>query len=189
MDKTPSQPRATLKNRRFVLKAVGGSAALVSVTGLAACGGDSEAPEAPAAARPEGVTGTGNATRMDEPADSSAATAQTDSSATSRMVEPNANGAQDTAAGEPGTAGQAPTGDPADMEQLDPADPAAEALGYTHDASDVDASEQIRYEEGQLCSNCTLFTSDSGEEWGPCSIFPGKLVNANGWCSTYTPKA
>jgi hypothetical protein len=24
---------------------------------------------------------------------------------------------------------------------------------------------------------------------GPCSIFPGRLVAATGWCSVYAPKA
>jgi hypothetical protein len=30
--------------------------------------------------------------------------------------------------------------------------------------------------------------SDSGE-WRPCQIFPGKAVNANGWCSSWMHRA
>ena len=27
-----------------------------------------------------------------------------------------------------------------------------------------------------------------GDAWRPCQIFPGKLVNAKGWCSVWAPK-
>jgi hypothetical protein len=28
-----------------------------------------------------------------------------------------------------------------------------------------------------------------GDEWRPCNLFPGKLVNAHGWCKVWQAKA
>jgi hypothetical protein len=66
-----------------------------------------------------------------------------------------------------------------DLPQLDPDDPQAKALDYVH------ASENPE----QLCKNCQLYTGKEGAEWGPCAIFPGKGVNANGWCKSWLKKA
>lgn len=77
----------------------------------------------------------------------------------------------------------------AELVPLNDGDPQAKALGYVSDATTVDASEQPRYEAGQACSNCALFMGAEGDENGPCSIFPGRLVAATGWCSVYAPKA
>jgi hypothetical protein len=38
------------------------------------------------------------------------------------------------------------------------------------------------------CANCVQLTGKEGDEWRPCNIFPGKLVNANGWCKVWAPK-
>jgi hypothetical protein len=75
--------------------------------------------------------------------------------------------------------------------KLDESDPVASSLGYRQSASEVDQSQFGKYEPGQACANCTLFQPDGSSEegWGACSIFPGKLVNAGGWCSVYSPKA
>lgn len=79
--------------------------------------------------------------------------------------------------------------DGAAMPRLEESDPTAQALGYRHDAADVDTVSHPRLQPGQTCSNCALYLSDQGSEegWGGCSIFPGKLVNAEGWCSAYVP--
>jgi hypothetical protein len=83
---------------------------------------------------------------------------------------------------------QPPPAQGAALVKLAESDPQAMALGYKHAAGDVDQSAFPRYEQGQLCSNCTLYQRQAGEEeWGGCQIFPGKLVNANGWCSAYVP--
>lgn len=76
-----------------------------------------------------------------------------------------------------------------DLPKLDPNDPAAAALLYVHDAADVDTSNPMaaRFEEGQLCSNCAQIQGEEGAQWRPCGIFPGKLVNADGWCSVWAP--
>lgn len=76
----------------------------------------------------------------------------------------------------------------ADQPRLSEDDPTAQALGYVHDAADVDRDRFPRFEEGQLCANCNLITGDKEAEWVGCGIFPGKLVNANGWCSAWVPK-
>ncbi|MGQ8366880.1 high-potential iron-sulfur protein [Glaciecola sp. 1036] len=51
----------------------------------------------------------------------------------------------------------------------------AVALKYTH-KSEV---------EGKTCGNCKYIQGEAGAEWRPCGIFPGKLVNANGWCQAW----
>ncbi len=68
-------------------------------------------------------------------------------------------------------------------------DPAAVALGYVHDAANVDTGKFPRYEAGQACSNCNLISGDDGASWRPCAIFPGKLVANEGWCSAWVPKS
>ena len=77
-----------------------------------------------------------------------------------------------------------------DVPHIDEADPLAKGLAYVHDASTVDASnpQTSRYAAGQTCSNCALISGEDGATWRPCQIFPGKLVNANGWCSAWAPK-
>ncbi|MFU8816944.1 MAG: high-potential iron-sulfur protein [Pseudomonadales bacterium] len=94
----------------------------------------------------------------------------------------------------------APATGPEEYTILDENAPDAQALSYVHDAADVDAAAQPRYEPGQVCANCSLYepqvTGDTGAEavengglagWGGCTIFPGRLVNAAGWCSAWVP--
>jgi hypothetical protein len=76
-----------------------------------------------------------------------------------------------------------------DMPHLDPSDPVAQSMRYTHDASSVDPASRPNPAENQMCSTCALLQGSDGETWRPCQIFPGKLVNANGWCSVWAPKA
>ncbi len=64
-------------------------------------------------------------------------------------------------------------------------DPAAAALGYKHDANDVDAAKFPQRKDGQICENCRLYAASAEEGWGNCGIFPGKLVAAKGWCSAW----
>lgn len=68
-------------------------------------------------------------------------------------------------------------------------DPAAFALGYVHDASDVDVSKYPRYESGQICANCQQWQGEADADWAPCAIFPGKRVRSAGWCSVWIRKA
>jgi len=76
----------------------------------------------------------------------------------------------------------------ADLPLIDPADPQAKALGYIHDASQVDAKANPNYKPGQICSNCIQYTGKEGAAEGGCNIFPGKAVKAAGWCKVYVIK-
>lgn len=75
-----------------------------------------------------------------------------------------------------------------DQPKLEESDPMAQSLKYTHDASTVDPASRPNPAEEQTCANCALLQGEEGE-WRPCQIFPGKLVNVNGWCSVWAPKA
>lgn len=72
---------------------------------------------------------------------------------------------------------------------LDPADPAAVALGYVAVASKADTAKYKNYVAGSLCSNCALYGGKAGDAAGPCPLFPGKQVSAAGWSSAYVKKA
>jgi hypothetical protein len=75
-----------------------------------------------------------------------------------------------------------------EMPKLTEDDPMAQAMQYVNDSSTVDPASRPNPAEDQKCSNCALIQGDSGA-WRPCQIFPGKLVNENGWCSVWAPKA
>ena len=76
-----------------------------------------------------------------------------------------------------------------DMPKLSEDDPMAKGMKYVHDASKVDPASRVNPAPEQDCANCALIQGEDGEEWRPCQIFPGKLVNANGWCAVWAPKA
>ena len=63
--------------------------------------------------------------------------------------------------------------------QLDPENPQAVALAYTHESTVA----------GQNCANCQLYTGTASAEWGPCAIFPGQNVASAGWCKAWVAKA
>lgn len=73
----------------------------------------------------------------------------------------------------------------ADGARVSEDDPAASALGYLHDSSAVDAAKYPQHKAEQLCDNCKLYTAGAEEGWGACGIFPGKEVNAKGWCAAW----
>ncbi len=70
-----------------------------------------------------------------------------------------------------------------DLPHLDPADPTAQALKYTEDNTKAGPPHQ----DGQACASCNFF--GGGDGYAPCQLFPGKAVNAKGWCSGYAKKA
>lgn len=76
-----------------------------------------------------------------------------------------------------------------DLPHLAEDDPMAQAMKYTHDASTVDPATRNNPAPEQNCANCALAQVADGATWVPCQIFPGKAVNANGWCSVWAPKA
>ena len=75
------------------------------------------------------------------------------------------------------------------LPKLEESDPQATGLGYKHDTTQVDAAKFAQHNPEQKCLNCSLYTGKDGDAWGPCAIFPGKEVAAEGWCSAYNPKA
>lgn len=64
-------------------------------------------------------------------------------------------------------------------------DPQAAALGYKADATKAEK----RTDPTHLCSNCSFYSGKAGETSGPCVLFQGKLVAANGWCTAWAKKA
>lgn len=76
----------------------------------------------------------------------------------------------------------------ADLPHLSQTDPTAAALGYQESAKTVDAKQSPTYQAGQSCSGCLQLQGTAGQPWRPCTIFPGKLVNANGWCRVWVKK-
>ena len=75
-----------------------------------------------------------------------------------------------------------------DMPKLEESDPTAQSLKYVHDASSVDPSTRANPAADQNCANCALVQGADGDTWRPCQIFPGKAVNADGWCLVWAPK-
>jgi len=73
------------------------------------------------------------------------------------------------------------------QERLDPANAQAKALGYVHNTEEVDNATWASHTVDQKCSNCQLVMAGDGD-WVGCAIFPGKLVNINGWCSAWVQK-
>lgn len=64
------------------------------------------------------------------------------------------------------------------QEPLSADDPTAKALNYTPSST----------VEGSNCANCMYVQGEEGQDMRPCAIFPGKLINANGWCSAWVKK-
>ncbi len=68
-------------------------------------------------------------------------------------------------------------------------DDQAKSLGYRDDARNVDQTRFPEHRPGQMCSNCKVFQGKPSDPVGPCPIFHGRLVSANGWCHSYVHKA
>lgn len=81
-----------------------------------------------------------------------------------------------------------PSGPASNFPMLNPAEPAAVALGYVEDAARANASKYPNYLAGQACANCALFAGRPGDASGPCPLFPGRQVSVRGWCSGYNKK-
>lgn len=64
------------------------------------------------------------------------------------------------------------------QEALSPDDPTAKALNYV-------AKSTV---EGSNCANCMYIQGEAGAQMRPCAIFPGKVVNSDGWCSAWVKR-
>ena len=74
--------------------------------------------------------------------------------------------------------------------KVDEKDSTAAALGYVSDARRVDAKANPQFKAGSSCSNCSWYQGKAGDPaGGPCTFFPGKNVDANGWCRMWNKRA
>ena len=108
----------------------------------------------------------------------------------SKIVEPLVCiGRSLTVSGQNNTRGAIPIILKADNHRVSEDNATAKAMGYRHDATQVDVAKYPGRagEAGseQFCHNCQLYKAGSEDGWGACAIFPGKQVNANGWCSAW----
>ena len=75
----------------------------------------------------------------------------------------------------------------ADLPPLELDNPTAKALGYVEDHTKTDVKKHPNYKPDQDCLNCKFY--GGGEPRGSCTLFPGKSVNAKGWCASHLMKA
>jgi hypothetical protein len=61
--------------------------------------------------------------------------------------------------------------------------PEAKAVKYVEDARQASGATP-----GSNCANCALYQGPDGSTQGPCQLFPGKLVKASGWCTSWSPQ-
>ena len=69
----------------------------------------------------------------------------------------------------------------ADLPLLSESDPAAKAVDYVEDAKRAKNAQP-----GALCSNCSIYSGAESAAQGACTLFPGKLVKAAGWCKSWS---
>jgi hypothetical protein len=77
----------------------------------------------------------------------------------------------------PGAGAGAAAGDQL-VTEVEAMKPTVQALQYVHQSPHAD----------QHCANCQFFTPKSGER-GNCQLFAQGLVEAKGWCTSWTKKA
>ena len=165
----------SLDTRRRFMALVGGGLLFTPLFGLRGCGGKEDAN------RPVmGAAGDANTL-----AAKGSAGAQSDNTPSAEGQSANTN----TNNGSAQQASSQPSGADGSMPRVSEDDPQAKNLAYVHNAEDVIASEQPRYQSGQHCGNCQLYQGSSGEEWGACPLFSGKQVKKTGWCNAYAPAA
>ena len=71
----------------------------------------------------------------------------------------------------------------ADLPSVSADDPIGKALKYVSDASKAPNAKP-----GSKCANCANYQGTAASAQGGCLLFPGKAVNAVGWCSSWTVK-
>jgi hypothetical protein len=76
----------------------------------------------------------------------------------------------------------------APLPHLDDKNPTAHTLGYVAAAAKIDPKAEPAFKVGAKCANCTLVQGKAGDAWRPCTLFPGQLVSASGWCRAWVPK-
>ena len=70
---------------------------------------------------------------------------------------------------------------------LDEKEPAARKIAYVANAKLVDVKIHPAYRRGQSCATCALIDFGTARQRG-CSLVPGRLVEAAGWCKDWKLK-
>ena len=70
---------------------------------------------------------------------------------------------------------------PAEPPLISENDPAAKMVHYIEDARRASGAT-----DGATCASCSLYSGGGGADRGSCTLFPGKLVRAAGWCSSWS---
>ena len=70
-------------------------------------------------------------------------------------------------------------------------DPTAMALAYVETTQGLDPRKTPNYKPGEKCANClqSKGKGNDGDAWIGCTLFPGKLVSAQGWCRAYVARS
>lgn len=74
--------------------------------------------------------------------------------------------------------------EPANRTLLLESEPAAKAIGYVGNAAKLDAATTPGYRRGQSCATCAFADLGTGRQRG-CSLVPGRLIMATGWCKLW----
>lgn len=88
-----------------------------------------------------------------------------------------------------GTGAVAAAGGAQAQQKLDPKDPQAVALGYVDNTTQADGKKFPKHSNDQKCSGCQFYSGTGSAKQGPCAVFGGKLVSANGWCNSWVKKS
>lgn len=75
------------------------------------------------------------------------------------------------------------------QQKVSPSDPQAAALGYVDDTTKADQKKFPKHTNDQKCAGCQFYTAAANSKEGPCAVFGGKLVAANGWCNSWVKKS
>lgn len=80
---------------------------------------------------------------------------------------------------------------PAGATAASESDPVAAAIGYKADPKTIDLAKYPQRKkkdvQKQNCGNCALYTA-TNEGWGKCQMITTGLVNAKGWCGSWSAK-
>lgn len=77
----------------------------------------------------------------------------------------------------------------ASLKKVEENEPKATAIGYRHDSAKVDRARYPKHDVNQQCNNCLAWApAKPADEWGECDLMSDRLVNRNGWCSSYKKK-
>ena len=72
------------------------------------------------------------------------------------------------------------------FKRVEESEPKAAAIGYRHDSARVDGARYPKHDDTQKCQNCLAWAPDKpADEWGECDLMSDRMVNRNGWCSSY----